>query len=175
MEFTHSQARSALQPSLIDRLRDDQPHKTTEPPTPPAFDPNEIRARVQRDWATLLGTVHLNAVADLDAYPELRRSVLNYGMMDLTGSRAASLSVEKVARHIRETLLMFDPRIASDSLQVTVKRDHETYNVMALRVVIFADLVGMPTPVCVDFQTEIDLETGRLCHLPAGNAERGAR
>lgn len=175
MEFTHSQARCALQPSLIDRLRDDEPHKLTEPSTPLAFDPHEIRARVQMDWATLLGTVQLDAVTNLDAYPELQTSVLNFGMMDLTGSRAASLSVEKLARHIRDTLLTFDPRIAAESLKVTVERDHETYNNTALRVSILADLVGMQTPVSVDFQTEIDQETGRLCHQPAGNVERGAR
>ncbi|WP_166819894.1 type VI secretion system baseplate subunit TssE [Thalassoroseus pseudoceratinae] len=175
MEFTHSQARSALQPSLIDRLRDDQPHKTTEAPAQPAFDPDQIRARVRTDWATLLGTVHLHATTDLDAYPELQSSVLNYGMLDLTGSRAASLTIEKLARQIRDSLLTFDPRIAPESLKVTVQRDHESYDTTALRVTIQADLIGWSAPVTIDFQSKVDLETGRLGHLPAGNYERGLR
>src|ERR1700692_4949937 len=51
-----------------------------------------LRANVRRELAWLMNTTNLESGIDLSPYPQVQKSVLNYGVPDLTGkaqSRAA--------------------------------------------------------------------------------------
>jgi type VI secretion system protein ImpF len=69
-ELTHKER---LQPSLLDRLTDDEPDKQVESREQRVFSLARLREAVLRDVAWLLNTTNLEAGADLSAYPEVRQ------------------------------------------------------------------------------------------------------
>ena len=74
-----------LQPSLLDRLTDDEPDKLHEAMDKRVLSPQRLRESVRRDITWLLNTPNLGAVQDLSAYPEVERSTMNFGIPDLSG------------------------------------------------------------------------------------------
>ena len=107
-----------LQPSLLDRLTDDDPGSTQESRDKRVLSVRRLRESVKRDLAWLMNTGNLSDVQDLSNYPLVAESVLNYGMPDLTGKWAAGADTEAIARSVREVILRYEPRILKNSLQV---------------------------------------------------------
>ncbi|HBO0859704.1 type VI secretion system baseplate subunit TssE [Pseudomonas aeruginosa] len=73
-----------LLPSLLDRLLDDEPQHSAEPVARRSLSLAEYKARIVRDLETLVNTRQSLLAKRLEAYPQLRGSVLEYGMPDFT-------------------------------------------------------------------------------------------
>ena len=80
-----------LQPSLLDRLTDDNPGHQTESKTKRVLSLQQLRSSVSRDLAWLLNSGNLDAVQDLSEYPEVASSVINYGMPNIAGLNTEDL------------------------------------------------------------------------------------
>ena len=107
-----------LQPSLLDRLTDDAPTVLTEPREARVLTKGQLRTAVLRDLAALMNAICLGAGDDLSAYPEVERSVLNYGMPAFAGETASTLDVHDLEEGIRSAILRFEPRVLPNSLLV---------------------------------------------------------
>ena len=86
-----------LQPSLLDRLTDDDREQRQESREKRILSPARLRECVRRDLTWLLNTTHLAALEDLTEQPEVQRSVLNYGMPDFAGRTASTVDVRGMA------------------------------------------------------------------------------
>ncbi len=80
-----------LQPSLLDRLADDEPAEEIESRDKRILSLRQLRKSVHRDLGWLLNTCNLSCAVDLDGYSEVTSSVLNYGLPELTGRTLMSL------------------------------------------------------------------------------------
>ena len=107
-----------LQPSLLDRLTDDAPTVLTEPREARVLTKGQLRTAVLRDLAALMNAICLGAGDDLSAYPEVERSVLNYGMPAFAGETASTLDVHDLEEGIRGAILRFEPRVLPNTLLV---------------------------------------------------------
>ena len=92
----------------------------------------------------------------------MQRSILNYGIMDLTGHVLSSIEPEQLAKSVRVALLNYEPRLLSDSLDISVKLAQNQFGSAALVVEIHGDLYCEPLPLALHVRTEIDVETGRV-------------
>lgn len=149
-----------LQPSLLDRLTDDEPDRRQEGPDKRYFTLERLRTMVKRDLAWLLNTCNLAATDDLRECPEVAASVLNYGIPDLTGRNLSGVDVESVERLVRQAVLSFEPRILRHSVRVQAKLDTEEMSHNALTFEIHGELWAEPVPVDIVLRTDFDLETG---------------
>lgn len=70
----------------------------------------QLRESVLRDLQWLLNTGNLAATGELDHFPLIARSVLNYGIADLSGVTAIAMR-GKLEGMIRQAILDFEPRI----------------------------------------------------------------
>ena len=150
----------ALQPSLLDRLTDDEPQRQ-DPPGAPGLAKSGLRAAVLRDLAWLMNTTRLEA-SELGAWPEVERSVLNYGLPVLAGQTASTLDVKGLERAIRQAILRFEPRILADLLEVDAIEDGMpgSHNLVCVRI---SGLIrAQPVPLEILLRTEVDLETGQV-------------
>ena len=73
-----------LLPSLLDRLLDDRPHQSTEPSGLRTFSLAEYKASIVRDLEVLVNTRQSLVADELDGFPHLAGSILEYGMPDFT-------------------------------------------------------------------------------------------
>jgi type VI secretion system protein ImpF len=151
-----------LQPSLLDRLTDNAPNAKEEPRDDRVLSPRRLKACVMRDLQWLLNTCDLASVQDLDSYPEVGQSVLNFGLPDLAGHNVSGLDVLSLERELRRAILRFEPRIMRQSLVIraVVDESHMSHN--AIRFDIEGELWGQPMPQQLYLKTEVDLESGEV-------------
>jgi type VI secretion system protein ImpF len=159
-----------LQPSLLDRLTDDEPEHSRESGEKRVFSPQRLRESVRRDLAWLLNTANLASVQDLSTYPEVERSTLNFGIPDLTGKTASSLDAPMLVRHVRRAILEFEPRLLRNTVKVQVETNSEQHNPNAMSFRIEADLWSQPLPLRLYLRTELNLEDGeaRITEIAGG-------
>lgn len=151
-----------LQPSLLDRLKDDAPEKQQESRDQRVLSLNKLREGVLRDLAWLLNTSMLESVQSLEDYPLVSHSVLNYGIPDLVGKTLSGVKVTDIQRQIRQAIWDFEPRILRASLQVKVTASENKMSQNAMTFDIEGDLWAQPLPLRLYLRTELDLETGAM-------------
>ena len=162
-----------LQPSLLDRLTDNDPDRKLESRDSRVLSPSRLRDCVRRDLAWLLNTSNLGAVQDLDEYPQVARSVLNYGMPDLAGRTTSSVDTTTLEQAIRRVILDFEPRLVAKTLRVKLFVDEKQMNHNAMSFDIEAELWAQPLPLRLFLRTAIDLETGTTEVLDLGGKGGG--
>jgi len=151
-----------LQPSLLDRLTDDQPDREQEPRERRILNLKQIRAGVIRDLAWLLNTPALGTAVDLNDYEHIPSSVLNYGMPSLSGSNVTGIDMKTVERRIRQAIVDFEPRIGRGSVRVRVSADQDEMSPNAMIVEIEGQMWAQPVPERLYLKTEVDLESGHV-------------
>ena len=100
-----------LQPSLLDRLADDEPYKKVESREKRVLSFQKLKQSVIRDLQWLLNAGCLESTENLDSYPDVKQSVLNFGIPDLTGTTASNVDSTTLERMLRKRILDFEPRI----------------------------------------------------------------
>jgi len=149
-----------LQPSLLDRLRDNEPDSDVESRAQRVLSISRLKRSVLRDLEWLLSTGNLAITEDLSDYPEMSNCVINYGVANLGGSSASSTDVAQVERDVRQAILDFEPRILAKTLSVTVVLDEKKMSRQTLSFQIEGQLWAQPLPVSLYLSTDVDLETG---------------
>lgn len=151
------------QPCLLDRLCDEEPDKKVESASQRIVSVSRYKRAVMRDIEWLLNaSAHVpdpDDEFDLSHFPLASRSVLNFGMRNLSGLVAASLGLSEVERHLLDALERFEPRINRRSLRVRSIAGAQA-GVNAFAFEISGELWADPMPQHMVFKTSIDLETG---------------
>lgn len=156
-------ARDRLQPGLLDRLTDDAPDKLTESPEQATMTRARLRAAVLRDLSWLLNTTNIESELELEAYPEVRRSTLNYGVTVLSGRRVAEIDWQELELEIRDAILAFEPRLLPDTIQVrgvTTSSAVDHHNLLAFE--IRGQLWSIPYPLELLLRYNLDVESGQV-------------
>jgi type VI secretion system protein ImpF len=151
-----------LQPSLLDRLSDNEPERKTEGRDKRVLSPQRLRESVRRDLAWLFNTTNLAAAQDLEDYPEVERSTVNFGLPDLAGRTASSVHAPTLEKLIRKAIWEFEPRLRKSSVRVRLIEDRTSYSHNALVILIEAELWAQPLPLRLLLRTDLDLETGEV-------------
>lgn len=116
-----------------------------------------LRECVQRDLSWLLNATSLDTLQDLARYPQVARSVVNYGMPGLSGRLASSVDIAAAAQRIRDVVMNFEPRLSR--VQV-IPETRERNEQITLSFRIEAQLWGQPVPQHLVLRTSIDVESG---------------
>ena len=151
-----------LQPSLLDRLTDNDPERKQESRDARVLSPSRLRECVRRDLAWLMNTTHLGATQNLDEYPLVAKSVLNFGLPDLAGRTSSTIDSAALEQAIRKSILEFEPRLVARSLRVKLVIDEKQMNRNAMSFDIEAELWAQPLPLRLFLRTAVDLETGSI-------------
>ncbi|HEX4842614.1 MAG TPA: type VI secretion system baseplate subunit TssE [Limnobacter sp.] len=162
-----SAARDTLQPALLDRLCDDEPHRLEEPAASRIISKAQLRSLVLRDLEHLFNTTRVVSAKQLKSMPGLQGSVLAYGMPPIAGQLATALDVQQFEHTVAQLIRDHEPRIHADSVEVSAEVEHglmHLHNVIGLR--IRGLLWAQPYPVELAMRTEIDLETGHVALRP---------
>ena len=124
------------------------------------FNEEALRVTVRRELGWLLNTTNLAAVDDLEPYPQVKTSVLNYGVPDLAGKAITRAVIVQRARDIRAAIRAFEPRIDASTLRVepVEKRDREN----AVTYIIHGDVHSAVTALPVKFRTDVETDSAAV-------------
>nr|WP_238350232.1 type VI secretion system baseplate subunit TssE [Pseudomonas sp. SWRI154] len=159
-----------MQPSLLDRLTDDDPSNPKESADKRVLSLTQLKASVLRDLAWLLNTTSL-LDADATLHTPAGTSVVNFGLPALAGNSASNIDVPALESLIHQAIATFEPRILRHTLRVRARATAEM-NHNALSFEIEGDLWAQPVPLRLMLQTDLDLETG---HVRVVNADQRRR
>jgi type VI secretion system protein ImpF len=149
-----------LQPSLLDRLTDDNPSQKREGRENSFLSMEELRKCVLRDLAWLLNTGNLDTVENLDSYPLVAESTLNFGIPHLAGTQSSTIEARDMERQLRQAIWRFEPRILRESVKVKLAVDEHKMSHNAVIFYIEGMLWADPVPWHLYLKTEVDLEMG---------------
>lgn len=150
-----------LQPSLLDRLTDDDPSSTKETRESRVIDISRLRDIIQRDLSWLLNTNNIESTFDTKKYPNVARSVLNYGLSEVAGEYSTVDRAEMIRRSIKRAIALHEPRIIEGSVDVTLNPDENESN-MTVALVIRADMWAQPLPMELYLRSQVDVTTGEV-------------
>ncbi len=109
-----------------------------------------MRASVLHNLGSLFNAMCHATGGGLDAYPEVRRSVLNYGLATLIGRAATGLNTRALERQVRQAILYFEPRLRPDTVRVSgIGHYKDGHKVMAFRISAQLVVQGGPVRMCV--------------------------
>ncbi|OED39499.1 hypothetical protein AB833_15130 [Chromatiales bacterium (ex Bugula neritina AB1)] len=151
-----------LVPSLLDRLTNDNPTGGIESRHNRVEADVNLREAVLRDLEWLLNTGNIQGVVDLDTHDEIAKSVINYGLPNLSGKTISTTDLRQVQEQIRRTISAFEPRIAANSLKVTLVPGTGGMHSNSAVFQIEATLWGRHMPEALFLRTEVDLELGEV-------------
>ena len=151
-----------LQPSLLDRLTDDEPEQAQESREKRVLSMSRLREYVLRDLAWLLNAERCLTPEDMERYPFAARSVINFGIPPLAGLTIRILDLNMLENLLRQSIIDFEPRILADRLRVQANVTAAPMNHNALTFEIEGELWGQPLPQQLYLKTEIDLESGQV-------------
>lgn len=151
-----------LQPSLLDRLTDLNPTAKTDTLEERVISLRRLRESVIRDLEWLLNTGCLEISRELSGYPEVRRSVLNYGIPDILGTSAGQKDSASIERAVRQAILDFEPRLLPGTLKVHAAVNSSETSKDAITLEIQGELWWQPLPERFYLKATLDLELGRV-------------
>jgi len=149
-----------LQPSLLDRLTDDQPGERTESRDQRVLSMRRLRESVLRDLAWLMNADNLAQTQDLTDFPHAAASTLNYGLRDIAGLPVSTALVSHYEREVRQAILDFEPRILPSTLQVRAVVASDRMDRNTLSFVIEGDMWADPVPMRVLLKSDVNVESG---------------
>jgi type VI secretion system protein ImpF len=150
-----------LQPSILDRLTDDEPKTKAENANNRVIDIRRLREIIQRDLSWLLNTGNLDSEIDPEQFPNVRRSVINYGVPDTTGDYSTRARASDVRDAIRAAIELFEPRILDGSLTV-ISRSQDVGRESLIAFDIMADMWAEPVPTELYLRSQFDTTTGHV-------------
>jgi len=153
-------SRERLQPSLLDRLTDEEPDNAVESRDRRVMSLRTLREGVLRDLAWLLNTTNLFSVTDRFGLPHLANSVINYGIPDISGASISSMNLGSLERAIRQAIWDFEPRLIRASVVVKAHADGERVNTVLFD--IEADMWAQPYPERLYLKTELDIDSASI-------------
>lgn len=152
-----------LQPSLLDRLLDDQPAVAVEPREARVLTRQALRAVVLRDLAWLLNTQDNSDRINASRYPHASVSVLNYGLPSLAGRLASTVDTASLEESLRQAIVRFEPRLLPESVEVEAVLDRSVLDMHnQIGLIVRGLLWAQPIPLEFVLRTDIDLEEGKV-------------
>ena len=102
-----------------------------------------LREHLAQDLANLMATINLESTLPLDGLDHVRRSVLNFGMADLTHMTTEDVRRNRLANDLKKALLAHEPRLIA-AFDIT------------------AEMAAKPVDVPLEFVAEIDTGVGKV-------------
>lgn len=121
----------------------------------------KLRSHLAQDLANLLSTIHLEAAQPLTGLDRVRRSILNYGMQDMTRLTATDVTRARILADIKTALLTHEPRLIAETLVLKV-RDVKEDGKNHIAFDISAEMAARPVDVPLEFVAEIDVGAGKV-------------
>jgi type VI secretion system protein ImpF len=119
-----------------------------------------LRREVARDLTALLNTVAMESTIDMSGAPYVRKSILNFGIPDVTHRSIDEVGVNEIPEEIRTAIVNFEPRLAAATLHIE-RDDTVDATELKIRFVVRADLTCYPVHVPVEFIADV-VETGKI-------------
>lgn len=121
----------------------------------------QLKANLEVDLVRLANTINMAAVVDLEDLEYVQKSVLNYGVVDLSNMTTDDFKLLRVPRQLREALLNHEPRFVPETMDVTLREEIDEEN-QTIAFDVAAEMACKPVDIPLEFVAEIDVGSGKF-------------
>ena len=129
----------------------------------------QLKRNLDKDLSDLVNTVNLASSIDLAGLDHVRRSVLNYGVRDLSHLTRESITAYELTETMREALTSHEPRLLPATLEIEADTTYDEIN-QRISVSIRAEMACRPVDIPLEFEAEIDVGSGKVRLGNLGNS-----
>jgi type VI secretion system protein ImpF len=120
-----------------------------------------LRRELAEDLSALLNTVNLGSAEEIAQFPFVSRSILNYGLTDITSYSVGEAAVDEITDELRLALSGYEPRLIADTVEV--RRDPTVDgSQLKLRFLVSAEMHCTPVDIPLEFVAELELDSGKM-------------
>lgn len=120
-----------------------------------------LRQHLLEDLTSLLGTINLETAQDLEDFPFVQNSILNYGILELSRNSTDNINNASLLRDLKTSLLRHEPRLVDGTVQVSLRKENaDARQRVAFQVT--AEMTAQPVDVPLEFVAEIDVGVGKV-------------
>ena len=116
-----------------------------------------LRREVARDLDSLMNTIALESSEDLEEFPAVRKSIINFGLPDIAHRSIDELAVDNINGELKSALMNFEPRLVPDSIQIARDTGVDP-DELKIRFIVRAELFCDPLNVPVEFVADLELD-----------------
>jgi type VI secretion system protein ImpF len=98
---------------------------------------------------------------DEDRFPNVRQSVVNFGVREVAGDFSTLDRAEMIRKSIHRAVDLFEPRIHKGSINVELRAGEQNRETV-ISFDIRADMWAQPMPLELYLRSEVDITTGEL-------------
>ncbi len=126
-----------------------------------AISEHGLRRQVLRDLESLMNTIALESTEELEQFPAVRKSILNFGCPDISNRTIDEARLTEIRDELEAALMTYEPRLARNTIDVRRDDDIDSAE-LRLRYVVRADLMCTPVNVPVEFFADVEFDTGSI-------------
>jgi type VI secretion system protein ImpF len=120
-----------------------------------------LRRELAEDLNGLLNTIKLGSAEQIGAFSFVARSILNYGLTDITSHSIEENAVDEITDELSRVLATYEPRLIASSIEV--KRDSSIdTSMLNIRFTVHAEMHATPVDIPVEFVAELELDSGKM-------------
>ncbi|SIO01238.1 type VI secretion system baseplate subunit TssE [Vannielia litorea] len=121
----------------------------------------QLKRNLEIDLVALANTINLDAALDIEDLEYVGKSILNYGLVDLSNLAAGENKALGVPRKLARALLNNEPRFVPSSMNVRMREEFDEVN-QKLVFDITAEMACKPVDIPLEFVAEIDVGSGKM-------------
>lgn len=124
-------------------------------------DESILRKDLAVDLLSLVNTIDLGSAVDLEKFDYVSKSVLNFGLYDVSHLTSQEKAVEEIASDLMTALLQHEPRLNPETLNVERSAIFDESN-QKMRYEISAEMLSKPLDIPIEFVAEVDVGSGKV-------------
>ena len=129
-----------------------------------------VKENFSLDLLSLVNTINLAAAVDLTGLDYVEKSVLNFGLADITHLTSEDAALSTVGDQLIAALVEHEPRLHRDAMRIERSDVFDEVN-QRIRFVVSGELACRPLDIPIEFVAEVDVGSGNvaLTRLPAAS------
>lgn len=120
------------------------------------------------DLELVFNSAGLGSMYELDNYPQVASSVLNYGLCSFVGVTVSSIDLVNLERRVRKVIRVFEPRILSHSLDVLLLSNDEVKS--GFKFLLRGEVCTRGSHYSFSLHSTWNTESGEVCVRPCGKS-----
>jgi type VI secretion system protein ImpF len=122
---------------------------------------DQLKRDLAIDLFQLANTINMEAEVNMTGLDHVRRSILNYGLIDLSRLSDNDRRINDLPARLKAAMLAHEPRFIPDSMDIRLSDQTDELE-QTLRFDISAEMVCRPVDIPLEFVAEIEVASGRL-------------
>lgn len=123
---------------------------------------SSLRENLSEDLGSLLNTVNLASSINLEGLDHVRKSIINFGLDDLSAITVDEIAVDSIGNRLKSALSSFEPRLVSGTLEVKREGRPSDHRDMKVKFSVRADMHATPVDVPLDFIAELHIDSAKM-------------